>query len=343
MSASLHTSNIIQSSKIPSVSTNAIFTDIQQFANFLELSPTNREIFLKQISQSTFAFKVPTLYAEKIEKNNLNDPLLLQILPTVQENIITNTYTADPLDEKNYNPIPSVIHKYESRILITATGACNIHCRYCFRKNFDYQKNIYSEKQWARILDYIHHHPKINEVVLSGGDPLTLNNRRLFSLLDNIDAVEQIRYIRLHSRHAANDISRLDNQLIEKITQLYAKVILVLHINHPNEIDTTETQRFRQIHQAGVTLLNQSVLLKNINDDANTLALLSHKIFQANIIPYYLHMFDKVQGANHFNVGEEKSKQLYQKLLAKLPGYLVPKLVQEQHGKAHKTPITPSS
>ncbi|UNU72822.1 EF-P beta-lysylation protein EpmB [Moraxella nasovis] len=287
----------------------------------------------------SFGLRVPKAFVDKIEKANPKDPLLLQILPQAQELNAAAGYTHDPLAENGQSPIKGLLHKYKSRALVTVTGACAVHCRYCFRQHFDYQANTPNHDDMAQILSYIRHDKSIDEVLLSGGDPLSLSHRRLTAWLTALDALPNIHTIRIHTRTPVVLPSRIDEPLIELIAGLSKHIVMVLHINHANEIDETLKVQLAQLKRVGVTLLSQTVLLKDINDDADVLAKLSHTAFDAGVLPYYLHILDKVVGAAHFDVPIERAVELYWQLLERLPGYLVPKLVQELPNKPHKMPV----
>lgn len=316
-----------------------IITSLTALLDYLAF-PVHIQQQLNSQMASEFALRVPMAYASKIKKNDLNDPLLKQILPTHAEQSTHPDYVLDPLAETQANVCEGLIHKYQSRVLLTATSACAIHCRYCFRQHYDYQGNQLTAQNWQHIANYISSQPAVNEVILSGGDPLSLSNRRLFELLDKIEALPQIRTIRLHSRHAVAIVARLDDTLTQRLVDSRCHIVLVTHANHPNEVGTAETTRFQEIRQTSITLLNQSVLLKGVNDHADTLAALSYALFDAGIMPYYLHLLDKVAGAAHFNVPQQTATQIYKKLLATLPGYLVPKLVHEQANQPNKTLVS---
>lgn len=286
-----------------------------------------------------FPLKVPKNFVKKMQKGDINDPLLRQILPTFAETLTTAGFSTDPLAEQTSNPTKGIIHKYASRILIPVTGACVVNCRYCFRQHFDYHANMPNQQDWQNIVQYIKQNSSINEVILSGGDPLSLSERRLFEILDILENIEQIRTIRLHSRVPVMIPERLDNALLERLANSRCQIVLIIHANHPNELDDDNIFYFNRAKMAGITLLNQTVLLKDINDNADILAGLSEKLWQAGVLPYYLHVLDKVAGAGHFLVEDERAVEMYWQLLAKCAGYLVPKLVRETPHEPFKTPI----
>lgn len=307
--------------------------DLATLAKLLELP-----IDLNQ-NVGNFPLKVPQNFVKKMQKGDIHDPLLRQILPTFAETLNMAGFSTDPLSEKTSNPVKGVIHKYASRVLIPVTGACVVNCRYCFRQHFDYHENMPSRENWQDIVHYIEQNPAVNEVILSGGDPLSLSNRRVFDILDILNNIPQIQTIRLHSRVPVMIPERLDNALLEKFRQSRCQIVLVIHANHPNELDDDNVFYFKRARLAGVTLLNQTVLLKDINNDADILAMLSEKLWRAGVLPYYLHVLDKVAGAGHFLVFDSEAVQIYWDLLAKCAGYLVPKLVRETPDEPFKTPI----
>ncbi len=310
---------------------NAI-CDIHQLCQLLDIeTPTNY--------QPNFPLKVPLAFVQKMQKGNPNDPLLLQVLPSIQETLPTIGYTNDPLHEHNHNPIKGLLHKYQSRVLITLTGVCAINCRYCFRQHFDYGANLPTNTEIEEIYQYIQRDNKIKEVIFSGGDPLNLSNRRLKIWFEMLSKLPQIQTIRLHTRLPVVLASRIDDELLDLFKSYQKNIVMVLHINHPQEIDKNLKKQCQLLKDAGVTLLNQSVLLKNINDDVQTLIQLSYDLFNNGIIPYYLHILDKVNGAAHFDIPIKKAINIYWELLENLSGYLVPKLVQELPDKPYKTPI----
>jgi EF-P beta-lysylation protein EpmB len=272
-------------------------------------------------------------------RGDRHDPLLLQVLPTAAESVQSPGYQCDPLGELHAMPAPGVLHKYRGRALLTVTGACAIHCRYCFRRHFPYSDANPANGNLQRSLDYLARQPDIQEIILSGGDPLTLSNARLQSLAEQLAAIPQLHTLRIHTRLPVVLPERVDTGLLAWLGRQSLQVVMVIHCNHPNEIDASVTGALRQIRDAGATLLNQSVLLHRVNDDAATLTRLSEALFAAGVLPYYLHLLDKVQGAAHFAVSQETAKQLLAALRASLPGYLVPRLVRDIPGQHSKSPL----
>ena len=288
-----------------------------------------------------FALRVPRPYLSRIKAGDLNDPLLKQVLPIGDELLAAPGYSADPLGENDANPIPGLIHKYQSRVLLVVSPNCAINCRYCFRRHFPYGDNKPGRNEWQRALDYIAADPSINEVIYSGGDPLASSDKQLAWLTEQIAAIPHITRLRVHTRLPVVIPQRVTDNLISWLTGTRLKPVMVIHCNHANEIDTEVTEAMSQLKSAGVTLLNQAVLLKGINDDVETQVALSERLFSAGVLPYYLHVLDKVQGAAHFEVSDDRARHLAGELLSRLPGYLVPKLTREQAGASSKTPLAP--
>lgn len=313
-----------------------LIDDIDTLCDYLALDKS--KLMTRFAIPPKFALKVPYAFADKMVKGDLDDPLLKQVLPSQDERIIKNGYTTDPLAENDHNPIKGLLHKYQSRVLITLTGACAIHCRYCFRQHFDYHANLPKGDELHNILTYINACPQVNEVILSGGDPLCVSNRRLTAFLQAL-ASTNISTIRLHTRLPVVLPDRVDNELLDLLVSLDKAVVMVIHSNHPNELGDDTKWACQKLKTANVTLLNQSVLLKGINDNADILAKLSHRLLACGVLPYYLHLLDKVAGASHFEIDESQAVQLYWELLERLAGYLVPKLVQELPHRPYKTPV----
>jgi EF-P beta-lysylation protein EpmB len=286
-----------------------------------------------------FPLRVPESYLRRIRRGDIQDPLLRQILPLEQELEKRPDYLPDPVGDYQSNPKQGLLHKYQGRVLLVLTGACAIHCRYCFRRHFDYQNNNPLGQQWRQSLDYIHADESIYEVILSGGDPLSLSDGKLGQIVESLSQIPHLRYLRIHSRLLNTIPQRLTDGLISLLEQSQLGVTLVTHINHAQEIDSELEKTMSRLRTANVTLLNQTVLLKGVNNRLNTLIDLSHSLFSAGILPYYLHLLDKVEGANHFDLDESGAKILYRQLQASLPGYLVPRLVREIPGQPNKTPI----
>ena len=310
-------------------------TSVDELLSILKLESLRENVYVPK----HFELRVPRGFVAKMTIGDRDDPLLKQVLPDQREQINVTGYVADPLSENTQNPVKGMLHKYQSRVLLTITGACAIHCRYCFRQHFDYSANMPTADAKENIVNYIAEHPEINEVILSGGDPLNVTNRRLFAWLDTLESIPQLTTIRLHTRLPVVIPARLDEALLERLSQSRCHIVMVIHCNHANEIDVLTSEYLQRARAAGITLLNQAVLLKGINDSVEVQAQLSQRLFSAGVLPYYLHVLDKVAGAAHFDKDEQSSIKLYWSLLAALPGYLVPKLVKELPNKLFKVPI----
>ena len=289
--------------------------------------------------QHDFPLRVPRSFVRRMVRGDCRDPLLLQVLPLAEETHKAVGFSSDPLEELGAMPSPGLLHKYPGRALLTLTGACAVHCRYCFRRHFPYADANPGSSHWQAAIDYLARSTDIGELILSGGDPLTLTDARLYSLTERLKDIQHVRTLRIHTRLPVVLPSRVDAGLIAWLRSQPLRVIMVIHCNHSNEIDDSVITALDKLRIAGVTLLNQSVLLRNINDDVETLAQLSHRLFDAGVLPYYLHQLDRVQGAAHFEVDIKHARELESGLRATLPGYLVPRLVQEVPGEPGKTPL----
>ena len=286
-----------------------------------------------------FPIKVPQPFVELMEYGNPEDPLLKQVLPITSELNIDTNFSTDPVAESNFNPVPGIVHKYRNRVLMIISPNCAINCRYCFRRHFPYDENRQSKQQWLKALDYLKTKPEINEVIYSGGDPLAANDNFLRWLTGEIESIKHIKRLRIHTRLPVVIPSRIDDQLLSWLGNTRLKPTVVMHINHANEIGSGLSLGINRLKATGITILNQSVLLKGINDSPQSLVCLSEKLFDAGIMPYYLHMLDPVQGASHFDVTKERAVEVFRQIQAELPGFLVPKLVQERAGESSKSLI----
>lgn len=311
-------------------------TDPEELLRLLDLPLDSLPASL--MASQEFRLRVPRGFAARMRKGDPNDPLLRQVLPLAEELAETPGFSHDPLDELNAMPVPGVLHKYQGRILLTATGACAVHCRYCFRRHYPYSE-ANPERVPEQTFEYVRQHTEINEVILSGGDPLTLTDSRLSRLIARLETLPHITRLRIHSRVPVVLPERVDANLLEWLQTTRLQVVLVIHANHANEIDASVREAMRTLKEAGITLLNQSVLLRGINDNAAALAELSEALFRAGVLPYYLHQLDSVQGAAHFEVTDREAIKLINQLRTTLPGYLLPELVREIPGQAAKTPV----
>lgn len=315
-----------------------LITDPSELLNLLELS-SDQLLSGAILASEKFKLRVPRAFVGKMNAKNPLDPLLLQVLPHHLELEEHPEFVTDPLGEEAANQLPGVLHKYKSRFLLTLTGACAVHCRYCFRRHFPYQENLPKNDDWLNIKNYIEANPDINEVILSGGDPLTLSNRKLALWLERLSSLKQVKILRIHSRVPIVIPNRIDEQLISLLKNSRLRIVLVVHSNHASELDDFTCSKLLQLSDDHITVLNQAVLLKGVNDSAETLVDLSYRLFEARVMPYYLHVLDKVKGAQHFDLIPSEIDAIYQDVLASLPGYLVPKLVREIAGEKNKTPL----
>ena len=307
------------------------FVSWEKLANHLELSADDRA----QIDpKSSFALNLPLRIANKIEKQNLQDPLLTQFLPTIAERAVTPDFVQDPTADRSFCKTTKLLQKYPGRALLVCTSACAMHCRYCFRQNFDYQP----QSSFDQEIDLIAGDPTLREIILSGGDPLSLSNEILEALLRRLDAIPHLRRLRFHTRFPIGIPERIDEGFLHLLEITSKQIWFVIHANHPRELDGDVLAALTKIRKLGIVVMNQSVLLRGVNDDAKTLQELSEKLVDNGIVPYYLHQLDRVAGAEHFNVPEAKGKRLVSEIRKKLSGYAIPTYVAEIVGEDSKTP-----
>jgi EF-P beta-lysylation protein EpmB len=285
-----------------------------------------------------FALRVPRAFIARMEPGNPNDPLLRQVLTSQEEFINAPGFSTDPLEEQ-HSVVPGLLHKYTNRALLLVKGGCAVNCRYCFRRHFPYAENQGNKRNWQMAMEYIASHPELDEIIFSGGDPLMAKDHELDWLMTQLEAIPHIKRLRIHSRLPIVIPARITDTLVARISASSLQVLLVNHINHTNEIGAEFRTAMKQLRMADVTLLNQSVLLRGVNDNAQTLADLSNALFDAGVMPYYLHVLDKVQGASHFLVSDEEARAIIRELLTRVSGYMVPKLAREIGGEPSKTPL----
>ena len=290
-----------------------------------------------QAAARAFPLRVPRGYAARMRRGNPADPLLRQVLPLGAELDVVHGYDHDPVGDIKAMTVPGLLHKYRGRVLLTTTGACAIHCRYCFRRYFPYDDANPARDQWQQAVDHISHDASISEVILSGGDPLTLADDKLADLCRRLAAIPHLARLRFHTRLPIVLPERVTPGLLTAIRPTRLASVVVVHANHANEIDDDVRRALAALKQAGHTLLNQSVLLRGVNDNADALCDLSQRLFGAGVLPYYLHLLDRVQGAAHFDVDAETARRLHAAMSARLPGYLMPRLVREEAGRPGKT------
>ncbi|MCC7462479.1 MAG: EF-P beta-lysylation protein EpmB [Gammaproteobacteria bacterium] len=287
-----------------------------------------------------FSLRVPRGFIARMRHGDPADPLLLQVLPRGAELLEAAGFSADPLGEAAAHGIPGLLHKYHGRALLVTTGACGVQCRYCFRREFPYDE-IATGNRWGAALTAIAADSSIEEVILSGGDPLSLSDARLHELAARLATIPHLRRLRLHTRQPIVLPERIDEGLLSWIGALRWPLVMVLHANHANEIDSTVAAALAALRARGVTLLNQSVLLAGVNDSAATLAALSMRLFDCGVLPYYLHLLDRVRGTSHFEVADARARTIMGELAALLPGYLVPRLAREVPGAPAKQVLAP--
>jgi EF-P beta-lysylation protein EpmB len=290
------------------------------------------------LAEKQFPSRVPLGFAMRMQKENPYDPLLLQVLATESEIDDATGYVDDPLEEVP-TALSGLMHKYHGRVLLTITGACAVNCRFCFRRHFPYQENNPGRKGWQDVCAYIAKDETIKEVILSGGDPLLAADVVLKELLEQLQQISHVEILRIHTRIPIVLPERIDADFLALLAATRLKKVIVVHCNHGQELDETVLKACKELKSVGCHLLNQSVLLAGINDDANALMALSYKLFSYGVLPYYLHLLDKVKGAAHFDLPIEKAKAIYKELQELVPGYLLPKLVREEPGKHSKTLI----
>lgn len=306
------------------------FTVIEDLASFLHLDATNRS---RVLSFSAFPLNLPRRLAEKIAKNTLDDPILRQFVPLVEESA-PSQFLLDPVCDTSFRKSGKLLHKYEGRALMLVTSSCAMHCRFCFRRHFPYDKEV---KGYEAELAQIQEDLSLREIILSGGDPLSLSNATLKELIVRLGNIPHLKRIRFHTRFPVGIPERIDEEFLEILAQSPLQIWFVLHSNHPRELDDKVLEALKRIGKLGIPLLCQTVLLKGINDDLETMKAFSEQLVDNGIVPYYLHQLDRVQGAEHFEVEEEKGKRLVEKLREVLSGYAVPQYVVEIPGKSAKT------
>ncbi len=310
--------------------------DPHELLRLLEVEP--RTLPAPVLTAAPFPMRVPHAYVARMRRGDPLDPLLRQVLPIAAETCDAPGYVADPVGDLAAEAVPGVLHKYQGRALLITTGACAVHCRYCFRRQFPYAESHAARDRWAAALDYLRRDASIREVILSGGDPLTLGDAKLAELVHALEDIPHLRRLRLHTRLPVVLPSRVDDRLLGWMGGTRLQKVVVIHANHANEIDAWVVEAVRRLQTVDVTLLNQAVLLAGVNDRAGALCDLSEALFAAGVLPYYLHLLDPVAGAAHFDVPRPRALRIMSELRAALPGYLVPRLVRELAGSPSKVP-----
>ena len=313
-------------------------TDPAELLHTLNLDPA----LLPQARQaaSQFPLRVPRCFVDRMTCGDPDDPLLRQVLPLHLELADRPGYSADPVGDRRAMQARGILRKYDGRVLLIASGACAINCRYCFRREFPYTINIAASRQWQEALDVIRTDVSITEVILSGGDPLTLRNPRLRSLTERLQEIRHVHTLRVHSRLPVVLPSRIDRGLLDCLENCALRTVFVIHANHANEFDEEVVAACGRLRASGVTVFNQAVLLKGVNDSADAIVDLSYASFSSGVLPYYLHMLDRVRGTGHFEVSERRAVNIMTAVAARLPGYLVPRLVREEEGAPFKIPVS---
>ena len=286
-----------------------------------------------------FPLRVPRGFVARMRPGDPDDPLLRQVLPLDEEDRPVPGFVHDAVGDLAAGGAPGVLHKYQGRALLVATGSCAIHCRYCFRRHFPYAEQTAAAGRWQAALDYLAADPGIEEVLLSGGDPLSLATGKLAEFSAGLDALPRVRRLRLHTRLPVVLPERVDAGLLDWLAGLRQQVVVVIHANHARELDETVLTALGRLRRTGATLLNQAVLLRGVNDSVEALAALSNRLFEGGVLPYYLHQLDRVAGTAHFEVPDARARALVEALAGVLPGYLVPRLVREVAGAPAKTPL----
>lgn len=314
-----------------------VVTDPKKLLLALNICPENYVQHFK--ARQLFPVRVPKPFIERMVKGDINDPLLKQVMPLSQEFIETDGFSTDPLEEHD-TVAEGLLHKYKHRVLMIVKSGCAINCRYCFRRHFPYADNSPNKQRWQQALNYISEHTEISEVIFSGGDPLMASDEHLTWLIEQLEKIPHVTRLRIHTRLAIVIPQRITLPLVTLLAKTRLKSVIVFHINHANEIDQQVINALQPLRDARIPLFNQSVLLKGVNDSAQVLCQLSERLFDNGIQPYYLHLFDKVQGVAHFAVDELQEQAIVKEMMATLPGFLMPKVVREIAGEANKTPMT---
>lgn len=310
---------------------------IHNLADLYQHLGVERDVCIKQNQASQqFPIKVPLAFANRINPKNPQDPLLLQVVAQANEMNLETGFTNDPLAEQQSNALPGLLHKYHGRVLLMTGGQCAIHCRYCFRRHFNYDDNRPGRNGFSKICDYIQNDPSITEAIMSGGDPLVNSDKQLAHMISELEKIPHLKRLRIHTRLPVVLPDRITDELVTLLQDTRFDVVMVLHSNHAQEIDQSVEHAITKL-KPHMTLLNQFVLLKNINDNADAICELQTTLFEAGVLPYYCHLPDKVQGTAHFDVHKQQALELIKACQARLPGYLLPRLAVEEPGEQSKT------
>jgi len=313
-----------------------IITDVAELLDLLSLKAADLETCPQAARQ--FPLRVPRSFAARMTPGDPADPLLRQVLAVPQELQDSPGFTSDPLAEAEATPLPGILQKYAGRALLMVTGACAVHCRYCFRRHYPYSDSVLTGPRLELALAWLASHPEISEVILSGGDPLSVSDHKLSGLIAHLMQIPHLRRLRIHSRLPVVLPSRITAELVNTLAACRVPTTLVIHVNHPRELRDMGAG-LEHLRRAGVHCLNQSVLLAGVNDSAQILVALSEALFEHGVLPYYLHCLDPVAGSGHFAVEEAHMASIYRDMRARLPGYLLPRLVRELPGEIAKQPL----
>jgi EF-P beta-lysylation protein EpmB len=312
-------------------------TDPAELCSLLQLDEAMIPPALR--AAQAFSLRVPRSFVARMRPADPNDPLLLQILPVAAEGQSNAGFSVDPIGDLAARVVPGLLHKYHGRVLLVTTGACAVHCRYCFRRHFPYDAESPLAAGWQRTLDHVRADSSVREVILSGGDPLSLTERRLRQLSTALEEIPHVRRLRIHTRYPVVLPERVDTALLAWLSELRLQKVMVIHANHAQELDQQVERACRELRATGTVLLNQSVLLAGVNATVADLQHLSERLFEIGVLPYYLHLLDKVAGAAHFDIDAVTASRLHRALAARLPGFLLPRLVREEQGATAKSPV----
>ncbi|UDG79336.1 L-lysine 2,3-aminomutase [Candidatus Ecksteinia adelgidicola] len=315
-----------------------VITDPNELLQILLLN-TNSEFLKGRNARKLFPMRVPHSFVERMRPGDADDPLFRQVITSQEEFINASDFILDPLSEHCNIVVPGLLHKYYNRVLLLVKGGCAVNCRYCFRRHFPYHNHQGNKSNWKQALDYIHKKSSINEIIFSGGDPLMAKDDELGWLITQLSHIPHIKRLRIHTRLLVMIPARITKKLCYWLSKSHLQVIIVTHINHANEINDELKIAIEKLRLKKITLLNQSVLIHRVNDNADTLATLSNALFDIGILPYYIHLLDKVQGTSHFVVNDQQARIIMKSLLGKISGYLVPRLMREIAGKSSKIPL----
>lgn len=330
--------NLLKEKQLWQEAMSDLITDPAELLTLLKLDAGLLEA--AKAASRLFPLRVTRSFAARMTHANPNDPLLRQVLPLGAELRRVPGYQPDALVEQAVNPIPGLLHKYNGRVLVMLTSACAVHCRYCFRRSFPYQENNPGRRGWVKMMEYIAADASISEVILSGGDPLAVSDSTLRQFTDMLSVIPHVKRLRIHTRLPVVLPERITPEFIAWANELSLQLVMVVHVNHAQEVNHEVEIMFQQLRTTNMSLLNQSVLLKGVNDQVKVLADLSERLFAAGVLPYYLHVLDKVEGAAHFDMELKDAQQLHAELAKILPGYLLPRLVRETPGEQSKTSLS---